>query len=577
VAEALLHVTSQTDSVNIALGDQDLSLTNIAGNLSLPVQNGTISNLVFTGTGIVNVGTGAGQLHLPATAGTLAGGTADGTIDFPNNLALPGIPLPAIVPVAVNLTPSGPLSLPVSVSLTVDGPSAATRFGLMFGISNVTVGNVGGVNPNLGSAITPTLQGAVDQIVAQLGLVPALQSPIDPAAIGTLVGPIPNLIKAAFADALMRLIAETGRLTFPAAGTGASCDVKVLPTGADAQLIASPTGGFLLQVGFKRATSMDIPAFPPLTGAVECSVLVGNSLLLEMLCCLVERLPAFALPMTSTTSMTAVDGTTHLSCCNFTGVTANFAGITIGGGGLSVCVDGTVGMPGKTFSIIGSFTQGVPTGLPFVGTIATISIAFTIPVMFDLEDLSSIANLRVVGPVPPPMVKVTPNTIGLAIAGVIGVVAGFVVFSTGGFWGALLGGILGLLLPLVVVIVIFLLIIACDAANYLIGNAVQTVLAGASLLRSPVAIPPALFEAFGQLAPVTITVDDLKADGVLRTPTSPWALLPRVGPRKKKPPKDGRDPRPPLTHSDQPQGRGKGKSKTPARPRTTLRNRKAKR
>ena len=40
---------------------------------------------------------------------------------------------------------------------------------------------------------------------------------------------------------------------------------------------------------------------------------------------------------------------------------------------------------------------------------------------------------------------------------------------------------------------------------------------------------PGVFEAFGKLVPVTVSVDDLSAHSVLQTPTAPWALLPRIG------------------------------------------------
>jgi hypothetical protein len=554
VAEALLRVTTTTDSLKIEIDSL----------------KGALSSLKFT-AGAVNVGTGAGTLTFPDP--TLPpplplAGTGKLLSSVPN---VPGIPLPAVIPVAVDLTPSGPLVLPATVVLTVSGPSIATRFGLAFQVGSVSVGAVGGIDPNLAANLTPILQNAVNQIVSQLGILPAIpQVPVDQNAIGTLVGPIPGLVAQAFDDALTRLLAETGRLTFPTPGAGASCDVKVLPTGADAQLVASATGAYVLQVGFKRATSTDIPTFPAVgPGAVECTVLVGNSLILEMLCCLVERLPAFALPVAAATSTIDVAGGTHLRCCNFTGVTATFAGITIGGGGISVCVNGTLGRP-KTFSIVGSFTQGVPTTLPIVGTIATIRVGFTLPVMFDLEDASAIANLRFTG-APAVAVTVSPNIAALAAAALIIALLGLIgfTFGGGGFFGAIIGAIFGLLTPIALVIVIFLLVIACDAANYLIGNAVRTVLGGASLLRSPVAIPPGLFEAFGRLAPATVTVDDLTANGVLHTPTSPWALLPRIGPKRLPPPKG--DERPPVKDPNggdrqPPPPRGKGKSSATARP-----------
>jgi hypothetical protein len=96
--------------------------------------------------------------------------------------------------------------------------------------------------------------------------------------------------------------------------------------------------------------------------------------------------------------------------------------------------------------------------------------------------------------------------------------------------------------PLVAVIVILLIYLACGAASYFLSNAVKTVLAGASLVRSPAAVPPGLFEAFGRLSPARVTVDDLTASGVLHTPTSPWALLPRLGVSPRRRPTNERVP-----------------------------------
>ena len=71
--------------------------------------------------------------------------------------------------------------------------------------------------------------------------------------------------------------------------------------------------------------------------------------------------------------------------------------------------------------------------------------------------------------------------------------------------------------------------LACGVANFILSNAVSLVLRGASLLTSPVAIPPGILEAFGKISPVSLTIDDATAPGVMHTPTSVWGLLPRIG------------------------------------------------
>jgi hypothetical protein len=184
-----------------------------------------------------------------------------------------------------------------------------------------------------------------------------------------------------------------------------------------------------------------------------------------------------------------------------------------------------------------------------IGTIATVSVAFSLPVLFDLDDLSSLANLRPLGAATV-SAKVSPNVAGLLIAGVVGAIAaGVVIAIGGGLVGWIVGGLVAVMWPIVAVIAAVLLIIACDAVNYVLKNAIRTVLQGASLLRSPVAIPPGLLEAFGRLSPVTVSVDDLTANSVLHTPTSPWAVLPKIGPRRR-PPKTPPPPKPPRDRGD---------------------------
>jgi hypothetical protein len=531
-AEALLHVTTSTKSVNIALGPQDLSLASLTGSVELPARNGTLTNILLSG-GALNLGPGTGDVQLPPSTAALSDGSAAGTLDFPGDLAMPALPFPAVVPVAVELTPSEPLALPARAVLSVFGPDSATRFSLLFRVSDVDVGPVGGVDPNLAATLTATLQYAVDRIVAQLAIPDALPQPmVDEAAIADLIAPIPALVAAAFDDALTRLLAETGRLLFPPAGTGASCDAKVLPTSAEAMLTATPNGSYRLQIGFKRAGGGDIQAFPAATfspGMVDSNLIVGNSLLLNLMCCLVERLPAFVLPVPATTGTTDMRGANHLKCCNFTGVTATFGAVSIGGGssdGISVCIDGNSGSP-KVFSLVGRFSQKIEGQIPVIGTnftIASVDAGFALPIGFDLDDVASIANLRTIEGA-----KISAGvTLGFGFAFLLIIIFGLVA-AIGG-WIA--GIVISILSPVAAITILLLVYVACRVASYLLRNAVRTLLSGASLLRSPVAVPPGLFEAFGRFSPATVTVDDLIADGVLHTPTSPWALLPRFGSRR---------------------------------------------
>jgi hypothetical protein len=522
-AEALLQVTASAGEVAISLGPQALRLTDLAGTIGLPAQEGSLTDIRIPGslpTGPVSLGPGTGTLRLPAATAALTGGNLTGTLTLPGELRLPGLPLPTIVPVALDLTPSGPFLLNASLVLGVTTPiGPATRFGLLFNVSEVTVGDIEFNPAALAVGLTSNLQRAVNRIVEQLRI-PAtiVQRPITEADVAAMLAPVSAAVGGAFDEALTRLLAETGRLIYPPAGAGASCDVIALPTAGDAQLAVAGDGSFVLQVALNRAGTGDIPGFPAFSpmGITDCNLLVGNTFLLELLCCLVERLPAFTLASPAMTSTTDVAGTAHLSCCNFNVATLDL-GLVALVGGISVCIDGMAGST-KTFTLIGAFTQATPA----IG----ISVGFTLPIAFDLDDLASLANLRVVGP-PTAAVSVTPNG-GLVVA--LGLASFFLVG------------------PAIGAAAIILLFAACGLATSLLTNAINTVLRQASLLRSPVSVPPGIFEAFGRLAPVTVMVDDLTAHGVLHTPTSPWALLPRIGIGKRRPP-----PNEPPAHPPQQQ------------------------
>jgi hypothetical protein len=533
-AEALLHVLVESGSAAISVGPQSLTLANIAGPIAVPAQTGTLSNIAIGGT----VGTlaavlsgGTGDVALPASTSTLSGGTGTGTLAG-SNLSVPGIPLPAVVPVPVHLTQNGPLVVQVTAQLAVSGPNTGTRFGLLFNITNIIFDSVGGTQPSA-STITPVLQTAVNQIVAQIDT-PITPPAVNPLEVANLIVGVPLVAATGFVDALTNLLGETGRLVYPAPGPGASCDAKALPTLGSAALSIATGGSYVLQVGFERPGSTDIPALPPVTAPIECQVLVGNRFLLQLLCCLVERLPAFNLPTAAVTGTVDVAGTSHLRCCNFTGATANFAGMAIAGGGVSVCLDGAANGP-KTLSLVGTFSQTVTLSMPLFGITANlgslaITADFTLPLSFDLDDAASIANLRMVG-TPSIAAAVTPNMTGAAV--LVFILAVLVPIATG-LSGLLapLGALLGAVMASVVVLIVLMLVqIACAVATRLLRNAVRTLLSGASLLRSPVALPPGLFEAFGRLAPASVVIDDLKATGVLNTPTSLWGVLPRLGRR----------------------------------------------
>jgi hypothetical protein len=511
-AEALLNVSVSAGDITITLGPQDLHLTNLTGTIGLPDQNGDLTNIRISGTypapiGTVNLGPGTGSVHLPANTATLTNGDLTGTINLPHDLTIPGIPFPAVVPIAVDLTPSTPLLLAAALSLRATGVNATTRFGLLIDVTEVSLGPIT-LSPGLVASVTSQIRDAVSHLVDQLHIpVSIVQGLLDPptlaATVTTLLAPVQNAVRSAFTDALTVLLGETGRLVYPPAGTGASCDVTVLPTAADAQLVVGADNTYVLQLGFSGPGSTDIPAFPTFLpmGLADTSLTIGNAFLLQLLCCLVERLPAFTFPLAAVTTTIDINGASHLMCCNFTNVTVDLGPIALGStasDGISVCIDGMSGSS-KMISIIGHFFQST--------AVANITVDFTLPLSVDLNDLAALANLRVLG-APTITVSVTPSA-GLIVA--LGVV------------GLLLIG------PAVGATAITLLIVACLLASSLLNNSVRTILREASLVKSPVAVPPGVFEAFGSLVPVTVSIDDLTAASVLQTPTAPWALLPRIG------------------------------------------------
>jgi hypothetical protein len=554
-AEAILQVVTETGGATIALGPQTFNLSSLTGNLGLPAQTGSVTNLVFTGSAVA-LGTGAGTLTLPAATGALSGVTGNGTIALPPSISVPGIPLPAVIPVPLDLTQALPMATTALVPIAVTGPTALTRQSLLFAALNPTVTPPAAISAGTITTLTGQLQAAVAQVVAQLGISGVIPQPtIVDATVQAMLAPVPGLIAAALEDALTLLLAETGRLLFPPPGAGASCDVLALPTAGEAQLIATPGNGFELQVGVSRVAGVgDIPAFPAAAPATEVRLMVGNTFLLSVLCCLVEKLPNFALPVAATTSTTDIVGGAHLACCNFTGVTAAFGPIALGGtaaDGISVCVNGALGAP-KTFSIVGSFAGTVPNVVPLLAgifpTIAAITVRFTLPITVDLDDTAALANLRVFGAPPAATVTVAPTAglFGLLIAFILLVLAAalLIAFAVGWLAAPVVVPIITFLPSLAAVIVLLLVFLACGAVNFVLRNAVRLLLSGASLLKSPVTVPPGLLEAFGRISPATVTIDDLEAVSVMHTPTSVWGLLPRIGIPKRRPPKDpgGKDP-----------------------------------
>lgn len=587
--EALFQVTVEADGVTISLGPQTFNIQNLTGSLGLPASTSTLSNLQFTGTAL-NLTSAAGSLSLPLIQGTLAdlaglstgtldlpaqtgtttpldftGSTLDigtgtgtlnasavtatisniagaGTINLPGSITVPSIPLPTMVPIAVDLTPGANYIMRANLRVFNNTPSLNTQSGVLFGTWGVSVTELINV-PDLATAVLPNLQAGLDQVVDQIGLPAGLVQPtLDPAKITDLVAPIPGIVSAEIDQALTTLLAETGRLLYPEASTGASCDARALPSIADVTLFPAANNGMSLHMGFGRSGSTDFPTLPPPpTGAVEAQVRVGNNFLLGLLSCLIERLPNFAFPFGGTFATTDIAGGAHTQCVNFEYVTAHFGPFSVGGSqgeGISICMDGS-GQSEKTFSIVGKFRESVSVSAPIFSsiTIGYLSISFTLPVKFDFDDAATLGNLALRDR-PTVDAKITPSYSILFIILALVLIAVAILGVTGNWIGA---AVLAIMSPLAAVIVTLVIVVALGLVSFFLKKAVLATLSGAALLRSPSALPPGILEAFGRLSPASMTIDDLEANGVMHTPTAPWGLLPRIGQiikRKDKPPKE---------------------------------------
>lgn len=555
-AEALLQIATETGAVSISLGSQTFNIANLTGQLGLPQQTGTLTNLAFTG-GTLGVGTGTGTITLPPATGALTGLTGNGTLNLPNSVAVPGIPLPAVVPIPIDLTQHLPLITRALVPIGATGPSVLTRQSLLFAAVSPQIEPIPAFPTLTINALTAQIQSAISQLVTQLGIAGSVVQPVVTAAnVQALLAPVPGLIANTLADALTFLLAETGRIVFPAPGAGASCDARALPTSAAAQLVPTPNNGFELQVGISRGVGTDdIAAFPPASNnpnaALETRIFIGNRFLVSLICCLIEQLPTFGLPAAPTFGTTDINGATHLAACTFAFGTVQLGPIPLGGGisdGISICIDGPASGT-KILTIVGHFSQSVRNVVPVLSaiapTLATLTSDFTLTVSVDLDDVTSLANLRN-SAVPVVATSVTPSGfLFLLIVAVLLIVLAvpiIVALAVGWFAFPVVAPLI-IFLPFVAAGVVTLLVfLACGAVNFVLANAIRLLLSGAALLKSPVAIPPGILDAFGKISPASLTIDDAFAPGVMHTPTSVWGLLPRLGIPARRPPRD-KDPK----------------------------------
>jgi hypothetical protein len=576
-AEVLLVASVAAGTVNITLGN---------GTVTWPGTSGTVTEQMRAGTLVINQNSNAGtetgtiagvntvltmalnqlsgsvSLPAPTNPTTLNVNQIVGSIQLPAGTGNLGLPLPAVVPVAVDFTRNAdpmrdrPLRARVFLSPVVNSQGAAadtpinagTGFGLVFDIGEATA------QVDLDAAAVIALQTALSDAFNTLAgqLLQGLPALTQPATnllnvVTNVTNAIPAAAKTMLEDAFRSLKARTGRLIFPRPAAGSSCDVGALPTDGKAR-ITLVAGSPVLQIGLDRLPIPPPSPFPPFTptATVDTGVTLTNIFVRDLLACLIEKFPNLSLPLLPPTFSPAT---------TVTPVTATWPGVTLTLGPLAftgtmtLTIAGTPAGPGlppagKTITL--AFALAAAVGAPVVlGPALTATLAFALPIAFDLNELASITSLRLTAPAPPAFtLSMGAGLIAVfvALALALGLPAFAVPFPI--VWPGFVA---------LAVFVIAFPFIVTGIVGGLVATNVAQVLGGAHrLLKSPAALPPGIFEAFGNLVPTTMVIDDLDAAGVLRTPTSPWAVLPLVTQRRDQPPpppEGGGEGKPPVSPS----------------------------
>ena len=526
--EVLLVASVAAGLVNFTLGNGTIDLNPSTGTIAEPARNGTLVTNPGTGTETGNVAgvpttliltlNGlTGSVQLPAATAPLNLGAITGTIQFPAGVGNLALPLPAVVPVAVDFTGAAPLLARILLTPNVNGVlpngpeaaiNAARGFGLNFSLGNPTV-----PPPSLPGTFATTLQGALTTAIAGVtgqllqGLPPLTQPAVDVLGVATgITNTLPGVVQSTLTDAFTDLKTRTGRLIYPTPAASASCDVRALPTAGKARLVFNANESLVLQVGFHRTNILATDAFPAFapTASIDTRVTLTNSYVRDLLVCLLEKFPHLALP----------PGPPALAedppRATWDPVTLNIGPLALRGT-LTLLIDGK---PDVSKVIKLTFD------LRHDDFWWAIHLNFTLPIAFDLNQLASLTALRLSGPI----VETTFDfglalgiTLTLAAAGavvaLIAVSFGPVAVLQPGFVA------IGALIALVPHFVAW-------GIGSLLRNALQQVFGPVHLLESPAALPSGILDAFGTLIPTKLEIDDLVADCVLETPTSPWAVLP---------------------------------------------------
>jgi hypothetical protein len=401
--ELLMTTSVRAGLLRLRLGTVEIDLPQLEGNFQLPTGRENIINVTLPPmTGTLQLpapprtqtitlrpeNDQTATAMLPGTPGTLKVLPNRVTIQFPDRLGDLGLPLPAVVPVPIDL---GPMTFTVTLGFNPRSPvDAGSAFGLLLEVFSSATPRVEA--PVTAERIRSSIRDKLNQLLAQLPGAPLLPQPIDDLSDDQLlvvISDLMNAVQAAIRNEIMTpfssltLTARTGRLIFPRPGAGSPCDVALLPTEAQARISLLESGP-VLQIGFARTgvsqPPFDFHDFTP-SGAADVEVKIGNLFLRELLCCVVGKLPNF------TFHQPAAPFDPESDCCKWSGVTLELWPLVLSGA-LELCIEGSPGMP-KQVMLNGDFRQNTE--------LLNISASFRLPLGLHLNEVAAVTGLRLAG------------------------------------------------------------------------------------------------------------------------------------------------------------------------------------
>jgi hypothetical protein len=481
--------------------DQTLAIDPMTGTLTLPAATGTIALPAGTGnvtggrvTGqTLNTAAATGSLGLPALSGTLAMPEIIGQVSLTDPTSPIDLPIPAIVPVPLR---ARRLAITVDLSLIPDEHvDELSAFGLLLRAATPTV-----TVPL--PAVEPLAADLEARLTAFLGSLPVPE--VNLTTIATAIATaVQTAVTDTLTDTLSDLVARTGRLVQPTPDPASRCEIALLATVAHARIILDNdvTRLPVLQLGFAREDPPEEPEWPEFnpTAVVDVQVDIANAFLLDLLCCLLRKVPALSIHNGTARRIVRDDADPPEECCHFDAVTLNLWPLMLEGN-FDICLVGNADSE-KTIELRGTFR---------VDNLVDAELGVTATLGLDLSPKAALTGLRDISGAG---LSVEPVMIELDDA------------TEAAFVAALGSAALGTFIPFALTVAGLIEAIEGFVQGQ-VRSLISTILDPVRQLESPVAIPGGVFEAFGDLIPVSVTVDDLTSFGVLQTPTAPWTLGP---------------------------------------------------